>query len=273
MVPEPRLFAVGDVHGDVVRLQELLEESGLVDENGDWSGGDSVLVLTGDLTDRGDQGMRTLAFVQSLQAQGRVESLMGNHDALILARAFERRGERADPDCRNLFILNGGKEREAKALAESGPSFAWMQARPLMFRVGATLFQHADSARFYRSLGSSVEEVNAAGRARAETAQGAWSLFYDMTEGRDWDAASLGSLNAIVEGFEAHLARFGAERVVHGHTRHLERGPHVYLAGRAINVDGTLSAGYRRTPHRGFVADLGPLEEGPKNALLGPSRP
>lgn len=258
----PRLYAVGDVHGDVARLKELLNEASLVDAKGRWSGGESVLVLTGDLTDRGKQGLETIDFVRGLQEEGNVEALMGNHDALILARAFEWRGERADPDCRELFILNGGRDVEAKALAYDDARFAWMQARPLMRKFGTTLFQHADSAAYYQTLApeGGVEAVNAAGAELALTAPAAWSIFYGMTDGRDWDAARLESLKAIVASFEAHLERFGAERVVHGHTRHIQKEPYVYLGGRAINVDGTLSEGYRQAPARGFVADLGPLE-------------
>lgn len=249
---EPRLYAVGDVHGDVGRLEALLEGAGLIDRKGRWRGEGSRLVLTGDLTDRGDRGMDVIRLAMRLQEEGGVECLMGNHDALILARAFEGRGERADPDCRDLFVANGGKDREAKALAKDEAAFAWMQARPLMLKVGDALFQHADSARYYAGLGSSVDEVNAAGAELAQRGQGAWRIFHDMTDGREWDGAG-------VAGFEAHLARFGAARVVHGHTRHTEAKPRVYLGGRAINVDGTLSEGYRRTPGRGFVADLGPL--------------
>lgn len=255
----PRLYAVGDVHGDVARLEALLREAGLIDHAGDWSGGESVLVLTGDLTDRGDRGIDVIRLVMRLQEEGDVESLMGNHDALILARAFELRGERADADCRDLFIVNGGKEREARALAGDDALFAWMQARPLMRKVGDTLFQHADSAVFYDALGASVDEANAEGLRLAQSARGAWRIFYDMTDGRDWDRVRHSGLNAIVDGFDAHLARFGALRVVHGHTRHTQPEPYVYMRGRAFNIDGTLSEGYRRTPKRGFVADLGPL--------------
>ena len=261
---EPRLYAVGDVHGDFDRLAALLREAGLTDARNEWRGGESLLVLTGDLTDRGDQGMDAIRFAMSLEDQARaagggVESLLGNHDALILARAYERRGERADPDCRDLFVMNGGKEREAKALAEDDEAFDWMRERPLMRKVGDTLFQHADGARFYARLGDSVETVNAAGAALAATARGAWTVFYDMTDGRDWDAGGLNAPRRAALTVEAHLARFGAARVVHGHTRHTRAEPLVYLGGRAINVDGTLSAGYRRSPSRGFVADLGAL--------------
>ena len=255
-----RLYAVGDVHGDVERLLALLRAAGLTGDHGAWTGGEGTLVFTGDLTDRGREGLAAIGLVRDLQVEaasegGRVECLMGNHDALILARAFERRGERADPDCRDLFVMNGGKEIEAKTLAEhTNGDFEWLQARPLMLKVGTTLFQHADSAAYYAGLGSTVEEVNAAGASLAQTARGAWKVFYDMTDARDWDHA-----RDPKPRVEAHLKRFGAERVVHGHTRHLGPEPLVYADGLAINVDGTLSNGYRKDPERGFVADLGVL--------------
>ena len=257
----PHLFAVGDVHGDVARFLELLKGAGLVGPDGAWTGGENALILTGDLTDRGRQGMEVVRFVMRLQEEsdGRVESLMGNHDALILARAYEFRGERADPDCRDLFIVNGGREVEARELSEDEATFDWMAARPLMSKVEGTLFQHADSARFYGDLGASEDEVNEAGERLAATAQGAWRVFYEMTDGRDWDADGPFAVRQRKPNLEAHLARFGAARVVHGHTRHTEKTPRVDFGGRAINLDGTLSDGYRRTPERGFVADLGLL--------------
>ena len=260
----PRLYAVGDVHGDVERLLELLEGIGLVAGNA-WRGGENALVLTGDLTDRGKHGMEVVRLVMRLQREsnGMVESLMGNHDALILARAYEYRGQRADPDCRDLFIGNGGREVEARSLAEDDEAFAWMRSRPLMLTVGDTLFQHADSARFYAALGSDEDAVNAAGEGLAATARGAWRIFYEMTDGRAWDADGPFARNRREASVAAHLERFGAERVVHGHTRHTEKEPVVGFGGRAINVDGTLSEGYRRTPGRGFAADLGPLTAPP----------
>ena len=256
-----RLYAVGDVHGDVERLVELLEGTGLTDLEGAWTGGENALVFTGDLTDRGRKGMETIRLVMRLQvaSDGMVESLMGNHDALILARAYEHRGERADPDCRDLFIMNGGREVEARSLAEDEAAFAWMQARPLMVAVGDTLFQHADSARFYADLGADEDEVNAEGSSLAATGPGAWRIFYEMTDGRDWDADGPFAAARRKTNLTAHLERFGATRVVHGHTRHLGKEPLVGFGGRAINLDGTLSQGYRRTSGRGFVADLGPL--------------
>ena len=49
----PRLVAVGDVHGDVQSLLEVLELAGLYSERR-WTGGRAVLVQIGDILDRGD---------------------------------------------------------------------------------------------------------------------------------------------------------------------------------------------------------------------------
>ena len=49
----PRLVAVGDVHGDIQSLLEVLELAGLYSERR-WTGGRAVLVQIGDILDRGD---------------------------------------------------------------------------------------------------------------------------------------------------------------------------------------------------------------------------
>src|SRR4051812_19137614 len=47
-----RVVAVGDVHGDVEALTDVLRLAGLIDEKGHWSGGKAHLVQTGDIADR-----------------------------------------------------------------------------------------------------------------------------------------------------------------------------------------------------------------------------
>lgn len=260
-----RTFAVGDVHGDVVRLRELLSAAGLIDGGGAWSGGDARLVFTGDLTDRGHHGIETIQLVRRLQREaaergGFVESLMGNHDALILARAYERRGEPANPDCLYLFVANGGFEPEARAIAEDEALFEWIRARPAMLMLGRTLFQHADSALVYQAYAPSgeVDVANAKARELAATGPGAYRLFYEITGGRYWDADARRFRNdrELIRHLRRYLELFGAERVVHGHTAHFENRPRVYADGLAVNVDGGMSNGYRHDPDRGFVAEL-----------------
>lgn len=47
-----RIIAVGDIHGDLENAGRVLQMSGVVDEDGNWSGNVDVFVQTGDIIDR-----------------------------------------------------------------------------------------------------------------------------------------------------------------------------------------------------------------------------
>jgi hypothetical protein len=66
---------------------------------------------------------------------------------------------------------------------------------------------------------------------------------------------------------EAHLRRFGARRVIHGHTPHWQAGPDVRQGGRVIGFDGRFSRHWGRNPGE----DAGPV--GATIALLPPMPP
>jgi hypothetical protein len=84
-----RIVAAGDVHGAYDALRGILHDAGLVDDAGAWKGGDAVLVQTGDYFDRGAGVREVLDFLIALEQQaraagGRVEVLLGNHEAMNL---------------------------------------------------------------------------------------------------------------------------------------------------------------------------------------------
>jgi Calcineurin-like phosphoesterase len=86
---EPRIVAVGDVHGDLNSFVSILKAAQILDGNGKWSGGKSILVQTGDVLDRGAQGRQSLDLLMQLEQQsrkqgGRVYPLLGNHEVMNL---------------------------------------------------------------------------------------------------------------------------------------------------------------------------------------------
>ncbi len=96
VVHAPTIFALGDVHGDYGRLVNILMAGGLILERPDkpdqvrWTGGNAVLVCTGDLIDKGDHSLKVVALFRALRADatkgdGRVIVTMGNHEAEFLA--------------------------------------------------------------------------------------------------------------------------------------------------------------------------------------------
>lgn len=83
----PRIVAVGDLHGDHAAFVAILRAARLIDERGHWAGGDAIFVQTGDISDRGPDTLRIVRDLQrlqreSMQAGGRVVALVGNHEAM-----------------------------------------------------------------------------------------------------------------------------------------------------------------------------------------------
>jgi len=83
----PKIIAVGDIHGDYEAYFEVLFAAELVDQTGDWIGGKTIFVQTGDVADRGPDSRKIIEHLQALQKQarkkgGKVISLIGNHEAM-----------------------------------------------------------------------------------------------------------------------------------------------------------------------------------------------
>ena len=86
-VPPPRIVAVGDLHGDYSAWIDIARDARLIDSTNKWVGGRTVLVQTGDITDRGPDSLKIIRHLQQLdgeakRAGGRVIVLLGNHEAM-----------------------------------------------------------------------------------------------------------------------------------------------------------------------------------------------
>ena len=90
------VFAIGDPHGDLDRLTGVLLAAGLIaaapsaPDQVKWTGGKSVLVVTGDMIDKGSDLLGVIALLRKLQRDaashgGQVIISMGNHEAEFLA--------------------------------------------------------------------------------------------------------------------------------------------------------------------------------------------
>jgi hypothetical protein len=82
-----RIVAISDLHGDYDQYFKVMRSAGLVNSRGKWSGGETHLVQTGDVPDRGPDTRRILDHLAELKEQavkkgGRVHTLIGNHEAM-----------------------------------------------------------------------------------------------------------------------------------------------------------------------------------------------
>ncbi|TIC68614.1 Metallo-dependent phosphatase [Wallemia mellicola] len=77
----------GDLHGDYQRTLDGLRVTQLIDENDNWIGNKTVLVQTGDITDRGADMVPIYQFLEKLRVQaaevgGSLHTILGNHDIM-----------------------------------------------------------------------------------------------------------------------------------------------------------------------------------------------
>ncbi|MDH5455031.1 MAG: metallophosphoesterase [Gammaproteobacteria bacterium] len=84
-----RVVAIADVHGAYDAMVETLGNVGILDENLAWAGGESYLVIVGDLLDRGPHSRDALDLLMRLEeeaaaAGGKVQVLIGNHESMNL---------------------------------------------------------------------------------------------------------------------------------------------------------------------------------------------
>ena len=82
-----RVVAIGDLHGDYGQYIEVMKSAGLINSRGKWSGGETHLVQTGDITDRGPDSRKIIDHLVTLSKQakkggGYVHLLIGNHETM-----------------------------------------------------------------------------------------------------------------------------------------------------------------------------------------------
>lgn len=257
-----RIYVIGDVHGQLRKLVRLLRSTRLLDNRLKWTGGSATLWFMGDFFDRGPEGIEVVELVMRLQSEaakvgGQVESLLGNHEVVLLAA--KRFGTKSTTGPGGNFIAdwqyNGGIDSDKARLTLQ--HIDWVSNLPAMALVDDWLFVHAD-ATFYTSYGSSIAEVNQSFRKILQGSDSyAWDeLLGEFSRRREFGEDSPG----LTETAKEFLNNYGGQKILHGHTpisNVLGRAPELvttaysYAAGRCVNVDGGMYLG-----GPGFVYEL-----------------
>jgi hypothetical protein len=146
----PTIIAIGDMHGDYKAYKTIMLATGLIDTAGNWSGGDTIFVQTGDIPDRGPDSRKIIENLRKLEQQapnagGKLIPLVGNHEAMNVVRdlRYVHPGEYAafaddnSEATRDAYYLKHQNSIEEKAL-NSDPSIPsadirakWYEETPL----------------------------------------------------------------------------------------------------------------------------------------------
>lgn len=247
-----RIVAVGDVHGDVGALRDVLKLAGLIDARGHWTGGKAHLVQTGDIPDRGEQTREAYELLMRLEVEarkagGRVHALLGNHEVMNLKGdlRYVTPGELAsfadqspEPDAPG---ARPGMRGHQAAHGPEGRYGRWLRTHAAVVRINDTLFLHGGLAPdlpettlegINRWVLQDVTPGQPPGGASARNGP-LWFRGYAQDEEAKWEA-----------GLTKVLGQLGAKRMVMGHTTTQDGRIRLRFGGRAVFIDTGLSTGY-----------------------------
>jgi hypothetical protein len=156
-----RIVAIGDIHGDLLVLLAVLYMMGVIDLNGNWIGGSTIVVQCGDLLDRSGRPNLSISttpnfreevdimqYLHALDRQarksggGRVLSLLGNHEASNIYMTNEYSMYMLYQDS-NQVSGWGGLRNKQRLFRPGGMMAKWMSNHtPIILQVGKFLFVH-----------------------------------------------------------------------------------------------------------------------------------
>lgn len=161
------VYALGDVHGDYDRFVKLLTAQELMKDRPDrpdraeWTGGKSILVMTGDLIDKWTQGVQVLQAVRALQkgaadAGGQLIVSVGNHEAEFLDDPDVKKAKDFRKELEDLGI-------DPQSVADGTDKLGlgkFMLCLPFASRVNDWFFSHAGDSdgRTLEKLAKKIEE-------------------------------------------------------------------------------------------------------------------
>ncbi len=210
-----RVVAIGDVHGSFDEFTAILRAAELIDEEGRWSGGESIFVQTGDLLDRGVGVRAVMDLLMALEPQaaaagGRIVGLLGNHEVMNMVgvrRDVAMQGQSPGPVYAT-FADSDSKRRQREAAdawkrwqarfpdCAPGSRREWLAAHPEGYVEYATAFT-AEGA-YGRWL-----------RERSAVARVGGSIFAHGGLSPELAASGKGgSIEAINDAVAAELARW-----------------------------------------------------------------
>lgn len=241
-----KVFSIADVHGDFEHFKLILTGLGVAtfeEERAQWTGGDAILVSTGDSVDRGVYAKPIYLAFKELHAQapdygGEVINLCGNHELMNL-----------QGDLRYVvgseYKLYGGREERRMAWSAQG-MHGEIRERYLAAAVrGGTLFVHGGLdpkiIGAYGSGAAAIDALNAEVKKLFEKEVVDFNHRLFGQRGPFWNRNFAESPDSVAcQLVESTLDIVGAKRMVIGHTPqddgitlrciHPEHGPQIILA-------------------------------------------
>ncbi|MFN4160851.1 MAG: metallophosphoesterase [Stenotrophomonas sp.] len=241
----PRIVALSDIHGQYGLLVTLLRAHHVIDAQDRWALGDATLVVAGDVFDRGPQVTEAFWLLYGLQQQasaagGAVHFVLGNHETMVLYD--------------DLRYVNPKYLRSAQLLGRPYPALygadsvigQWLRTRPVLLKIGDTLFLHGGIAPENLDLVRAMDTTNASYQAsvglpreQVKAAPDSARLFDGKTSPIWYRGYFDGRMDTAQ--VQALLEQLQLKRIVVGHTsmRHVSS----FHGDRVIAIDSSIKKG------------------------------
>ncbi|HEY9254412.1 MAG TPA: metallophosphoesterase [Stenotrophomonas sp.] len=240
-----RLAAVSDIHGQYGVLLQLLRANGLIDAHDRWAWGDGLLVVNGDVFDRGPQVTEAFWLLHQLQRQARAAGgdmlfLLGNHETMTLYHDVRYLHQKYADTSALLGRPYPGLYGPGSVIGQ------WLRQAPAIAQVGDTLFVHGGISPQFLAQGIDREQSNtryrnSLGLPRAQVkADPRLAPLYDSKTSPIWYRGYFDG-RASAADVSALLQQLGVTRIVVGHTSMEHVGS--YFDGRVIAIDSSIKRG------------------------------
>lgn len=263
-----RIVAVGDLHGDAGNALLLLDAAGVVDkETRKWKGGNTLLIQTGDIIDRGPDGKILYDLLdewkrQAREAGGKVVHLLGNHDAMNICGDFRY----VHPKETAQF---GGLAKRRAAFSEGGKYGAMLLSLPAAVKVNGMLFSHAGLSPSFAELGLLgteqllKEELRDGCTLHYEKSRGTGhSLFASGEDGPLWTRLyTLSPPHIGCPALKKALSLLESDVMVVGHTVQESLNIETHCGGMLVAIDTGISRFVANSPRGIEVTHDGTIYE------------
>jgi hypothetical protein len=221
--PGTEIFAVSDPHGGYERFANLLAAANVIKgfdrlpapTDVRWAAGAAILVVTGDMIDKGDGSVEILDLMMGLEGQasaagGRVVVTMGNHEAEFLA---DPKNDKADDDDGIDAELKKRGIKPKDFASESDPHGRWLRNLPFGVKIGSWYFSHCGNTR-----GNTLDQLEAQIRANVDSGDSFGNKHIvgpddSVLATEDW-------YDAQASKAERNATALGVAHIVFGHNPH-----------------------------------------------------
>lgn len=217
--PAPeKMLVISDIEGNFKGFQMILKGTGVINENYNWIFGKGHLVLVGDFFDRGLNVTETFWLIYKLEQEaessgGKVHFILGNHEMMNLKGRLKY--------VRQKYLVNADSMKHDynswySADTELG---RWLRSKNAVEKIGDYIFVHGGISKNFPAE-YDIEAINNSTRECIDKTypEGTMSKDIFIGSGGPLWYREIADLKESQDDVENTLRRFGAEKMIIGHT-------------------------------------------------------